>query len=97
MNSRQYSEKKKKPSVGFIGMGHMGSAMAQRLLEAGYLLTIYDRTPARGQPLAEQGASVAQSPRDVAAQCEVVMACVTDDRAQESVMLGSGRCGSRGA
>ena len=54
MNTRQYSEKKKKPSVGFIGMGHMGSAMAQRLLEAGYLLTIYDRTPARGQPLASR-------------------------------------------
>jgi 3-hydroxyisobutyrate dehydrogenase len=88
MNTTQYSEQQKKPSLGFIGMGHMGSGMAQRLLEAGYLLTVYDRTPARGQPLTERGASVAQSPRDVAAQCEVVMACVTDDRAQESVLLG---------
>ena len=64
MNTRQYSEKEKKPSVGFIGMGHMGSAMAQRLLKAGYLLTIYDRTPARGQPLEQRGASVAQWPRE---------------------------------
>ena len=36
-----------KPSIGFIGMGHMGSAMAQRLLDAGYPLTVYDRTPER--------------------------------------------------
>jgi 3-hydroxyisobutyrate dehydrogenase-like beta-hydroxyacid dehydrogenase len=89
MNTIRHSEQQqRKPSVGFIGMGHMGSAMAQRLLAAGYLLTVYDRTLARGQPLAERGASVAQTPKDLAAQCEVVMGCVTDDRAQESVMLG---------
>ena len=33
-----------KPSIGFIGMGHMSSHMAQRLLDAGYQLTVYDRT-----------------------------------------------------
>ena len=90
MNTIRHSEqqKKKKPSVGFIGMGHMGSAMAQRLLEAGYPLTVYDRTLARAQPLEQRGAVVAQAPKDLAAECEVVMACVTDDRAQESVMLG---------
>jgi 3-hydroxyisobutyrate dehydrogenase-like beta-hydroxyacid dehydrogenase len=33
-----------KQRIGFIGMGHMGSHMAQRLLEAGYQLAIYDRT-----------------------------------------------------
>ena len=35
---------KLKPSIGFIGMGHMGSHMAQRLLDAGYQVTVYDRT-----------------------------------------------------
>ena len=89
MNTIRHSEQqKKKPSVGFIGMGHMGSAMAHRLLEAGYPLTVYDRTLARAQPLEQRGAVVAQTPKDLAAGCEVVMACVTDDRAQESVMLG---------
>lgn len=33
-----------KPKIGFVGMGHMGSHMAQRLLDAGYQVTVYDRT-----------------------------------------------------
>jgi 3-hydroxyisobutyrate dehydrogenase len=77
-----------KPSVGFIGMGHMGSAMARRLLDAGYSLTVYDRTAARTQAIEQQGVSVARTPQDLAAQCDVVMACVTDDAAQQQVMLG---------
>jgi 6-phosphogluconate dehydrogenase len=39
-----------KPSIGFIGMGHMGSHMVQRLLDAGYLLTVYDRTKEKTEP-----------------------------------------------
>jgi 3-hydroxyisobutyrate dehydrogenase-like beta-hydroxyacid dehydrogenase len=77
-----------KQSIGFIGMGHMGSHMAQRLLEAGYQLAIYDRTPERAQEVAQQRATVARTPRELAAQCEVLMACVTDDEAQQSVMFG---------
>jgi 3-hydroxyisobutyrate dehydrogenase-like beta-hydroxyacid dehydrogenase len=79
-----------KPSIGFIGMGHMGSHMAHRLLDAGYQLTVYDRTKERAQEVAQQGAQVAQTPKDLAANCQVVMACVTDDEAQEEVMFGPG-------
>jgi membrane-associated protease RseP (regulator of RpoE activity) len=68
-----------KPSVGFIGMGHVGSTMAKRLIEVGYPLTIYDRTKERAQEIAQQGVAVAQTPKVLAAQCEVVMLCVTDD------------------
>ncbi len=82
------SEQKRRPTVGFIGMGHMGSAMARRLLDAGYRLTIYDRTQERARQLGQQGATVAQTPKDLAAQCDVVMVCVTDDAAQQQVMLG---------
>jgi 3-hydroxyisobutyrate dehydrogenase len=89
MNMTSQSEQKKsKPRLGFIGLGHMGSAMARRLLDAGYAVTVYDRTPARTQPVGQQGASVAETPQDLAAQCDVVMACVTDDAAQQQVMLG---------
>jgi 3-hydroxyisobutyrate dehydrogenase-like beta-hydroxyacid dehydrogenase len=77
-----------KQRIGFIGMGHMGSHMAQRLLEAGYQLAIYDRTPERAQEVAQQRATVARTPRELAAQCEVLMVCVTDDEAQQSVMFG---------
>ena len=81
------SGQKTKLSVGFIGMGHMGSGMARRLLDAGYPVTVYDRTQAHTQQLGQQGASVAQSPKDLAAGCEVVMASVTDDAAQQQVMF----------
>jgi 3-hydroxyisobutyrate dehydrogenase len=79
---------KLKPSIGFIGMGHMGSHMAQRLLDAGYQVTVYDRTKQKAQEVGQRGAQVAQTPKDLAANCQVVMACVTDDEAQEEVMFG---------
>ncbi|MBV9175437.1 MAG: NAD(P)-binding domain-containing protein [Nitrososphaeraceae archaeon] len=56
-------------SIGFIGMGHMGSHMAQRLLDAGYQLTVYDRTREKAQKLGERGAQVAQTVRELAAGC----------------------------
>jgi 3-hydroxyisobutyrate dehydrogenase len=87
-NRTSGSEQQRKPSVGFIGMGHMGSTMARRLLDAGYPLTVYDRTPATAQQLAQQGASTAQTSKDLAARCEIVMVCVTDDAAQQQVTLG---------
>ncbi len=77
-----------KPSIGFIGMGHMGSHMAQRLLDAGYQLTVYDRTKQKAKALGQRGAQVAQTPKDLAATCQVVMACVTDDEGQQDVMFG---------
>src|SRR6266576_3059972 len=77
-----------KPSLGFIGMGHMGSHMAQKLLDAGYQLTVYDRTKQKAKALGQRGAQVAQTPKDLAANCQVVMACVTDDEAQQDVMFG---------
>ncbi len=77
-----------KPSIGFIGMGHMGSHMVQRLLDAGYQVTVYDRTKEKAQAMGQRGAFVAQTPKELAANCEVVIACVTDDLAQEAVMFG---------
>jgi 3-hydroxyisobutyrate dehydrogenase len=87
-NETSQNEQQAKPHIGFIGMGHMGSGMARRLLDAGYRLTVFDRTPAHAEPLEQQGASIAQTPNELAAQAEVVMLCVTDDAAQEQVMLG---------
>ena len=49
------------PCIGFIGIGAMGSRMARRLLAAGYPLTVYNRTPAKAQPLIAQGAQAAAS------------------------------------
>ncbi|HEY6406805.1 MAG TPA: NAD(P)-binding domain-containing protein [Ktedonobacteraceae bacterium] len=75
-----------KPSIGFIGMGHMGSHMAQKLLDAAYHLTVYDRTKEKAQELGQRGALVAQTLRDLAANCDMVMVCVTNDQAQEQYL-----------
>ncbi len=74
--------------LGLIGVGHMGSHMAQRLLAAGHPLIVYDRTEAQAQALTPLGALVAHTPRDLATRCRVVLAVVTDDAAQEQVMFG---------
>jgi 3-hydroxyisobutyrate dehydrogenase-like beta-hydroxyacid dehydrogenase len=75
-----------KPTIGFIGLGHMGSHMVPRLIQAGYPLTVYDRTREKAQAI--QGATVAGTPREAAANSEVVISIVTDDAALDEVMLG---------
>jgi 3-hydroxyisobutyrate dehydrogenase-like beta-hydroxyacid dehydrogenase len=75
-----------KPTIGFIGMGHMGSHMAPRLIHVGYPLTVYDRTREKAQAIA--GATVAETPKEAAANSDVVISIVTDDPALEEVMLG---------
>jgi 3-hydroxyisobutyrate dehydrogenase-like beta-hydroxyacid dehydrogenase len=58
--------------VGFIGLGTMGYHMAANLQTAGYRLIVNDLQRARGEPLIANGASWAQSPREVATTCEVI-------------------------
>jgi 3-hydroxyisobutyrate dehydrogenase-like beta-hydroxyacid dehydrogenase len=66
----------------------MGSRMAQRLLAAGYNLTVHDRTRERARPLEQSGAKFAPTPRRVAAAVDVVFSSLTDDAALEKVMFG---------
>jgi 3-hydroxyisobutyrate dehydrogenase-like beta-hydroxyacid dehydrogenase len=74
--------------VGFIGLGAMGSRMASRLLAAGHDVVVYNRTPERTQALADRGATVAATPRQLAAQVDVVCSSVANDAALEQVMCG---------
>ena len=62
--------------------------MAQRLLAAGYNLTVHDRTRERARPLEQSGAKFAPTPRRVAAAVDVVLSSLTDDAALEKVMFG---------
>src|SRR5437868_8853093 len=80
-------QKQSKTTIGFIGMGHMGSHMAPRLIRAGYHLTVYDRTREKAQAIA--GATVAGTPEEAAAHSDVVISIVTNDPALEEVMFGS--------
>ncbi len=77
-----------KPSVGFIGMGLMGRPMAANLLKAGYGVTVWNRTAARGDDLVAQGAKRAATPREVAAASEVIVTIVSDPPAVESILWG---------
>ncbi len=77
-----------KESLGFIGLGIMGGAMAANLLKAGFDLTVWNRTPSRITPLAQAGAAVGDSPADVAARSSIVITCVSDTSDVEEVILG---------
>src|SRR5712691_8268227 len=79
-------QQQSQPTIGFIGMGHMGSHMAPRLIRAGYHLTVYDRTREKAQAIA--GATVAETPEEAAANSDVVISILTNDAALEEVMLG---------
>src|SRR5690349_20138521 len=79
-------QEQSKPTIGFIGMGHMGSHMAPRLIQAGYQLTVYDRTKEKAQAIA--GASVAETPKEAARRSDVIISIVTDDAALDEVMHG---------
>jgi 2-hydroxy-3-oxopropionate reductase len=59
--------------VGFIGLGIMGKPMAQNLMDAGYELTVHNRSPRKAEELGEQGATVAASPREVAQNSDVII------------------------
>jgi 3-hydroxyisobutyrate dehydrogenase-like beta-hydroxyacid dehydrogenase len=74
--------------IGFIGLGTMGSRMAQRLLAAGYPLTVYNRTRAKAEALAAKGAAIVETPRALAAACDYIMMSLADVAAVEAVFYG---------
>ena len=74
--------------LGIIGLGAMGSRMAERLLEAGYPLGVYNRSPEKARALVQRGARLYDSAAEVARAADVVLTMLADDTAVEQVMLG---------
>jgi 3-hydroxyisobutyrate dehydrogenase-like beta-hydroxyacid dehydrogenase len=74
-------------SLGFIGMGAMGSRLARRLRAYGYEMAVYDRNHNKAAALLPYGASVAESLVELAANADVILSCLTDDEAVRSVYL----------
>ncbi len=74
--------------IGFIGLGLMGKPMAGHILKAGYPLTVHNRSRAAVDELAAQGARAAASPREVAANSDVVITMLPDSPDVESVVIG---------
>lgn len=77
-----------KQSVALLGLGTMGRGMAMNLLKAGYPLTVWNRTPARAEPFAELGATIAKTPALAAQNADVVFAMLSDDDASRAAWLG---------
>lgn len=86
-----------KPRLGYIGMGLMGGPMTARLLDAGYQVTIWNRTAEKMAPLLDKGAVAADGPRAVAEASDIVMQCLTAAPAVEAVVFGPGGVAETGA
>ena len=74
--------------IGFIGLGIMGYPMTRHLLEAGFEVTVYNRTLKKSQELAELGAEIGSHPADVASKSEVVFLMLANDAVVEEICLG---------
>ncbi len=75
--------------TGFIGLGHMGAAMAANIVKAGHSVTVYNRSADKAAPLVAIGATAAAHLAD-ACRGEAVISMLADDHAVESMALGDG-------
>src|SRR3982751_69693 len=74
--------------VAFIGLGRMGHGMAGRYLDAGFSLSVWNRSKAKAEDLIARGARWASSPADAADGADAVVTMVADDEASRIVWLG---------
>ncbi len=68
-------------TIGFVGLGSMGVAMALRLAERGFPLRVWNRSPEKAEPLVRQGQARAERPEETAATGGIVVSMLADDRA----------------
>jgi len=74
--------------IGFIGLGRIGKPMASNVLDAGFELTVHDLREETATDLIARGTKLANSPRAVAANAEIVELAVVDDAQVEAVLSG---------
>jgi len=74
--------------IGFIGLGTMGAPMASNLLRGGFQVTVYNRTASKCEPLIEEGALTAPTPRAAAEGKEVIITMVSNDDSIREVFYG---------
>jgi 3-hydroxyisobutyrate dehydrogenase-like beta-hydroxyacid dehydrogenase len=76
--------------ISVLGMGHMGQALASRLLGGGHDVVVWNRSEGKAGPALDAGASEARSLEEAVARAEAVVTVLADDRAVRSVALGEG-------
>jgi 2-hydroxy-3-oxopropionate reductase len=74
--------------VGFVGLGIMGKPMATNLMDAGYKLTVHNRSPEKALELGEAGASVANSPKELAENTDIIITMLPDSPQVSEVVAG---------
>jgi 3-hydroxyisobutyrate dehydrogenase-like beta-hydroxyacid dehydrogenase len=74
--------------IGFLGLGRMGSAIAGNLVRARHDVTVWNRSPDKARALVAGGATLATSPREVAASSELILSMLADDAALNAVLSG---------
>ena len=74
--------------VGFVGLGIMGKPMARNMMEAGYELTVHNRSPEKAEKLGEAGATVAATPGEAAENSDVVITMLPDSPQVREVVAG---------
>ncbi len=78
-----------KPSIGWVGMGRMGYPMAERLINAGYDVRVWNRTRSKAEPLVERGARLVDRPADLV-DSDVLATMVSTGKDVEAVCFGDG-------
>jgi 3-hydroxyisobutyrate dehydrogenase-like beta-hydroxyacid dehydrogenase len=76
--------------LGFIGVGFLGSRIAQRILGAGFPMVVYDTDTDKAKALGALGAKVARTLGELAAEADIVLSCLPSDSAVEAVYTGDG-------
>lgn len=74
--------------IGFAGMGIMGSGMTRNLLKAGHNVVVWNRTQSKAEALRPDGATLAETPADLARQCDIIFLCLGGTADVETVLLG---------
>ena len=75
--------------IGLLGTGKMGSAIAERLIDSGHSLTVWNRSAGKTEALAKRGATVAASPAELVEASEIILSILTDADAIETVYFGA--------
>lgn len=76
----------KKPTLGFVGIGLMGKPMSLRLLDAGFSLNVWNRSPEKLQPVIDAGAKAYSSVAELVRASEVIILCLADTAVVESIV-----------
>lgn len=84
------------PRLGFIGMGLMGVPMSRRLQQAGYPVTVWNRSVDKREALSGEALSVANSIGQLVDDSDLIMLCVSDTSAVEAVVFGEGGVAEHG-